>query len=85
MTAFNDHDCHLLKRAFDYAWELFLKQKRLTTANVHLAEGAIAYALIEAAQHGERNARMLAKAAVACVEKHERSLTALRVPIRAKT
>jgi hypothetical protein len=79
MTVLNEDDCRLLTKAMDHAWELYLKSRRLTAQNLHLAQGAIAYALIEVAQRGERNARMLAKTALERVTEHEARLQELRV------
>ena len=79
MSAYNADDCAVFAKALDHAWELYLKNKRLTTQNLDLAKGAIAYAVLEAARvGGERNPRQLAKAAIARVSEHEQWLQSLR-------
>ncbi len=79
MSAYNADDCTVFAKALDHAWELYLKSKRLTTRNLDLAKGAIAYAVLDVARMGgERNPRRLAKAAIARVSEHEQRLQSLR-------
>jgi hypothetical protein len=75
MSAFSTDQLSLVEKALDYAWELYLKSRRLTTENLDLAKGAVAYAVLDAARsEGDRNPRQLAKAAVTRVVEHERRL-----------
>src|SRR5882757_6438406 len=74
MSAYDTEDCAVLAKALDHAWELYLKSQRLTAGNLDLAKGAVAYAVLEVARMGERNARQIAKEAIARVSEHERRL-----------
>lgn len=78
MHAYDTDECTLLAKALDHAWELYLKSKRLTSHNLDLAKGAIAYAVLEVARMGGGNPRQIAKAAMTRVSKHERRLQAVR-------
>ena len=72
--AYDASDCHILSQALDKAWETYLKRGRLTATNIDVAKGALSYALLEAAEAGERNIRRLAIAAVRRVAKYEGKL-----------
>jgi hypothetical protein len=78
MSAYDAEECTLLAKALDHAWELYLKSKRLTAYNLDLAQGAIAYAVMEVARMGGGNPRQIAKAAIARVSEHEQRLQAER-------
>jgi hypothetical protein len=66
--------------ALDQAWEIFLKSGRLNTHNLDIAKGALAFALLDAVEKGERNPRRLAISAVARVARYENKLHTDRMP-----
>jgi hypothetical protein len=75
---YDSEDCQILARAFERGWEIFLKTRRLTVQNIGVAEGALSFAILDAASKGERNAHRLAMAAVARMAKYESKLLAER-------
>jgi hypothetical protein len=77
-AAYNSEDCTILAKALDLAWEIFLKAKRLTSQNHHIAKGALSFAILDAAESGERNPRRLAIVAVARMAKYEAGIIAHR-------
>jgi hypothetical protein len=72
--AYDSDDCRVFATALDQAWAIYLRTGRLTSRNVDVAKAALAYALLEAAQTGERNPRRLAIAAVGRMSKYESKL-----------
>jgi hypothetical protein len=72
--AYDADDCHVLSRAFDQAWEIYVRTGRLTATNIEVAKAAISYALLDAAEAGERNVNRLAIAAVGRMAKYEGKL-----------
>ncbi len=72
--AYNSDECALLERALDQAWAIFLKTGRLTNRNADVATAALTYALLDAAEKGERNPRRLAVAAVGRMARYEGKL-----------
>jgi hypothetical protein len=78
--AFDSGDCETFAKALDQAWAIFLKTGRLTSRNVDVARAALAYALLDAAEKGERNPRRLAVAAVGRMARYESKLRYARAP-----
>lgn len=75
---YDAEDCKTLSEALDKAWEIYLRTGRLTAQNVDIAKAALAYALLDAAETGERNVRRLAIAAVGRMAKYEGKLRYVR-------
>ena len=75
---YDSDDCRVFAEAFERGWELFLKTRRLTVQNIDVAPGALAFAILDVASNGERNARLIAVAAVARMAKYESKLLAER-------
>ena len=73
-SAYDTDDCHVLSQALDIAWKIYLKTGRLTAGNIDVAKAALSYALLDAAEAGERNIRRLAIAAVGRMAKYEGKL-----------
>jgi hypothetical protein len=67
-------DCHVLSQALDQAWEIYVRTGRLTATNIEVAKAALSYALLDAAETGERNVNRLAIAAVGRMAKYEGKL-----------
>ena len=67
-----------MAQALDQAWTIFLRTGRLTNQNVDVAKAALSYALLNAAENGERNVRRLAVAAVARMARYESKLRTAR-------
>lgn len=64
-TAFTSDDCDVLARALEAAWDMFVRSGRLNAYNLDTAKAALARAVLDAFESGERNARHLAVRAVA--------------------
>ena len=73
-SAYDSDDCQLFAQALDQAWQIFLRTGRLTNTNADVAKAALTYALLEAAETGERNPRRLAVAAVGRMARYEGKL-----------
>jgi hypothetical protein len=71
---YDSDDCHLFAQALDQAWQIFLRTGRLTNVNADVAKAALTYAMLEAAEKGERNPRRLAVAAVFRMARYEGKL-----------
>jgi hypothetical protein len=71
MNVYDSEDCRVLSQALTYAWDIFLKARRLSPQNLDTAKAALSYALLDAAANGERNPRRLAIRAVAEADRHE--------------
>jgi hypothetical protein len=69
--AYRSEDCRAFAKALELAWEIFLRTGRLTSQNIDVAKAALSYSIFEAAENGQRNPRILAIAAVACMANHE--------------
>ena len=67
---YDSDDCRVFEKALDYAWEIFLRSGRLTSANHDVAKAALTYAILKSATD-ERHARRLAVAAVSRMAKYE--------------
>jgi len=67
-VAYTSEDCRLFSMALDYAWDIFLKSRGLTSKNVDTAKAALTYAIFHSAREGERNPRKPAIAAVARID-----------------
>jgi hypothetical protein len=77
-SVYNAEDCKVLAEALDKAWEIYLRTGRLTVQNIDVAKAALTYALLDAAEKGERNVRRLAVAAVGRMAKYEVKLRSAR-------
>ena len=60
-----------MAEALNEAWKILGKTGRLTAANVEVAKPALTFAILEAAEKGERNVGRLAVGAVARMAKFE--------------
>jgi hypothetical protein len=83
--AYDAGDCNVLSLALDKAWEIYLRTGRLTPSNVDVAKAALSFALLDAAEAGERNIRRLAVAAVGRMAKYEGQLRNARFHCRQDT
>jgi hypothetical protein len=64
-TAFTSDECDVLAQALEAAWEIFLRSRRLETANIDTAKAALTRSILAGYENGEHNPRRLAIAAVA--------------------
>jgi hypothetical protein len=78
--AYDADDCNTLSLALEKAWEIYLRTGRLTSQNIDVAKGALSYALLDAAEAGERNIARLAIAAVGRMARYEVKLRSARSP-----
>jgi hypothetical protein len=69
--AFRSEDCRAFAKALEHAWDIYLRTGRLTSQNIDVAKAALSYSILDAAKNGQRNPRVLAIAAVACMANHE--------------
>src|SRR3954471_12463943 len=81
-TVSNSDDCNIFAKAMDLAWQIFLKTGRLTNSNIDVAKAALAYAMLESAEKGERHPRRLAIAAVGRMARYESKLRLARSATR---
>ena len=72
MNAFDSHETRILARAFERAWDRFLRAGRLTPYNLLSSREALARRIIEEAQRGERDEWRLARHAVSHLQRIER-------------
>jgi hypothetical protein len=72
--AYDAGDCNVLSQALEKAWEIYVRTGRLTATDIDLAKAALSYALLDAAETGDRNINRLAIAAVGRMAKYEGKL-----------
>jgi hypothetical protein len=72
MSAFNSHETRILARAFERAWDRFLRAGGLTPYNLISSRELLARRIIESAQRGERDEWRLARDAVLHLHRGER-------------
>jgi hypothetical protein len=72
--AYDAGDCNVLSQALEKAWEIYVRTGRLTATDIEVAKAALSYALLDAAETGERNINRLAITAVGRVAKYEGKL-----------
>lgn len=80
-TAFTSDDCDVLARALSAAWDMFVRSGRLHAYNLDTAKAALARAVLDAFEAGERNVRHLAVRAVANMAAFEAQVIRHRPPI----
>jgi hypothetical protein len=72
MFAFNSNEARILARAFERAWDRFLRAGRLTPYNLLSSREALAWRITEDAQRGERDEWRLARNAASHLQRSER-------------
>jgi hypothetical protein len=70
-TAFTSAECDELEQALDTAWEIFLRSAQLHARDPETARAALARAILDGFERGERHPRRLAIAAVANIQQFE--------------
>lgn len=79
MAAFTSAECDVLEQALDFAWEIFLRSRKLDAHNLDTAKAALTRAILEQYESGEHNVRRLAIAAVAGVARFDTAVP--RMPV----
>lgn len=77
-TAFSSDECNVLAQALEAAWEIFLRSRRLETANIDTAKAALTRSILAVYENGEHNPRRLAIAAVAQLDSPQAAFLAGR-------
>jgi hypothetical protein len=75
---YDSNDCAIFSEALSHAWQMYLRAGLLNPSTIDIAEAALTYAIFDAAANGQRNARRLAIAAFARVDRYQTWIRAER-------
>jgi hypothetical protein len=75
-TAFTSDECNVLAQALDTAWDIFSHSKPVESANIAWTKATLTRSILTAYENGERHPRRLAIAAIAQLDRPQRSFAA---------